>query len=554
MDRRAVGVNDNGVMRRATRPVATSARRETAPPAHVLWLLEGDHAPAGAERGRLIQTHISYVVLRGDWAYKLKKPVDFGFLDYRSLERRRFFCEEEVRLNSRLSPDVYVGVSTVTRETGGRFTLDGSGEVVDYVVVMRRLADESMFDAVLARGGGTATEARTLAEIIARFHVEADRSGAESGFGSPAMIGLTWAENVAQVEPYVGRVVDAEAWESIRRYEESYLRDQEAVLLGRVEAGFVRDCHGDLRSESVALTEEAFLVLDCVEFNARLRIIDVISDLAFLLMDLESRDRADLSDEVLARYLSITQDMRWGGLLDFYRCYRAVVRGKVNALQLGEAEVPRKQKREALAASRRYLRLAARYAARRRDGRLVVMMGTTGSGKSYLAGALSGRLGAQLITSDATRKRLSGRDPWARTAASGVGVGIYSEAMTERTYAALLAEAQAELGRGEPVILDATFGRARWREAAAELAADCGVSCDFLLCEAPAAVVAARIEGRGEEVGAVSEGTWEVYLSQREAFETVAAIDGTGLQRIDTGGSLRESVAAALVGLGVAAD
>ncbi|PZC47235.1 MAG: hypothetical protein DK306_001209, partial [Chloroflexi bacterium] len=430
-------------------------------PPHIAWLQT--HAPslAAGETGQLIQTHISFVVLAGDRVYKVKKPVDFGFLDFTTVEKRAVMCAAEVERNGRLSPDVYLGVEAIRPQGDGFVLGEGSAEAADYAVVMRRLPAEGMLEAMLPEGRVTAAQVRAIAGVVADFHLGAERSDAITEFGSRAVIEGNWSENFAQTEAAVGECIERASFEGLRAYVSGFLDANAALLRRRQEAGWIRDGHGDLKVSAIALVDAepvaaSVRILDCIEFNDRMRYGDVAVDLAFLLMDFESRGRADLADEALAAYLSRTLDGELPLLLPFYECYRAYVIAKISTFAAADSQVPAAERAAATENARHHFRLAAVYAGRASGPRLVLVGGASGSGKSTLATALAGRLGGRWLSSDVVRKRLAGLAPRAASG-SGVGAGLYDAASTAETYAALLTEAELTLADGQSVILDASF-------------------------------------------------------------------------------------------------
>ena len=527
-------------------------------PAHISWLL--DHAPGlpPGESGLLVQTHISFVILAGDRVYKVKKPVDFGFLDFTTADKRARMCAAEVERNGRLSPDVYLGVEAI-RPHGDGFALGDGAPVdsapIDHAVVMRRLPARGMLESMLAQGRATADHARAIADVVAEFHLGAERGPAITEFGARAVIERNWSENFEQTRPAVGDTIDRAAFDALRAYVTRFL-DANADLLRRRRAeGWIRDGHGDLKVTAVAFDlgpeDEPgeppgdVRILDCIEFNDRMRYGDVAADLAFLLMDFASRGRPDLADALLARYLARSLDADLPLLLPFYECYRAYVVAKISTFAAADRHLPAADREEARAAARHHFELAAGYAGGAAGPRLIVVAGPSGSGKSTLATALAGRLGARWLSSDIARKRLAGLDP---TAASGSGIdsGLYDAATTARTYDALLREAEASLRDGHPVILDATFSDPAQRHAAAALARRLDVRCDLLVCDASADIVRARLRIRAGDPAAVSEGTWRIYERQRPAFDQVHLPHPARVHRIDSGADLARSVPAAL--------
>ena len=523
-------------------------------PAHISWLI--DHAPGlpPGESGLLVQTHISFVILAGDRVYKVKKPVDFGFLDFTTAGKRARMCAAEVERNSRLSPDVYLGVEPI-RPQGDGFALGAGGAgdpaPIDYAVVMRRLPADGMLESMLAQGRVTAAHARAIAGVLAEFHLGAERGPAITEYGSRAVIERNWTENFEQTRPAVGDTIDRAAFDAIRSYVARFLDGNEGLLRRRRDEGWIRDGHGDLKVTAVAFdpgpADESgdVRILDCIEFNDRMRYGDVGGDLAFLLMDFASRGRPELADELLSHYLARTLDADLPLLLPFYECYRAYVVGKISTFAAADPHLPAADREEARATARHHFGLAAGYAGGAAGPRLIVVAGPSGSGKSTLATALAGRLGARWLSSDIARKRLGGLDP---TAASGSGVdsGLYDAATTARTYDALLREAEVSLRDGHPVILDATFSDPAQRRAAAALARRLDVRCDLLVCEASADIVRGRLRSRAGDPAAVSEGTWRIYERQRPAFDGVHLPYPARVQRIDSGADLARSVPAAL--------
>ena len=527
-------------------------------PPHVSWLI--DYAPGlpPGESGRLVQTHISFVILAGDRVYKVKKPVDFGFLDFTTADKRARMCAAEVERNSRLSPDVYLGVEPI-RPRGDGFALGAGGPgdpgPIDYAVVMRRLPADGMLESMLAQGRATAAHARAIADVVAEFHLGAERGPAITEYGSRAVIERNWTENFEQTRPAVGDTIDRAAFDALRAYVTRLLDANEGLLRHRRDEGWIRDGHGDLKVTAIAFDlgpeDEAsdpasgVRILDCIEFNDRMRYGDVAADLAFLLMDFASRGRPELADELLSHYLARTLDADLPLLLPFYECYRAYVVAKISTFAAADPHVPAADREEARVAARHHFGLAAGYAGGAAGPRLIVVVGPSGSGKSTLATALAGRLGARWLSSDIARKRLAGLDP---TAASGSGVdsGLYDAATTARTYDALLREAEVSLRDGHPVILDATFSDPAQRHAAAALARRLDVRCDLLVCEASDDVVRERMHSRAGDPAAVSEGTWRIYERQRPAFDQVELPPPARVHRIDSGADLARSVPAAL--------
>lgn len=489
--------------------------------------------PHAVDRIELIQTHISYVLLAGDYAYKIKKPLDLGFLDYSTLEKRRHFCEEEVRLNRRMCSDTYLGTVPVTQDAAGGYRLGGQGEAVEWAVQMRRLPADRAMPALLARGEVDFDMIRAIAERLAEFHLSAETNDYIASFGSVEAVMVNWRENFEQTAPYIGRTITQEQWEYVKAYVEGFVERERPLFERRVAEGRSRDCHGDLRAEAIVFKDGDVCIYDCIEFNDRIRYGDVASDIAFLAMDFDVRGRPDLADDLLGLYLNVTQDSTLPLVLNFYRCYRAYVRGKVDGFQIDQPEVGKRQQAAAGRRAQRYFRLAQAYAAQRTPRALVIVSGLSGTGKSFVAYALASRLGAGVISSDVTRKRLAGVlptephiEPWA--------TGIYGPELTERTYAAMLDEAARLLAEGRAVILDATFLKRAHRDAARRLAADRGARFLALELRCREDEVRRRLSQRVGGRWVVSDGRWEIYQRQKETFEPLDEIPPRAHIIVDT--------------------
>jgi aminoglycoside phosphotransferase family enzyme/predicted kinase len=500
-----------------------------------------DH-PAGDIE--LLQTHISYVLLAGPYAYKIKKAVELGFVDYGTLDRRREMCEAEVRLNARLCPEAYIGVVPVTRAHGGHL-INGDGEVVEYAVKMRRMPHERMMPHLLEHAAVTRQHVRALARRIAAFHEASHGDARVASFGGVQAVRENWQENFDQTRPYIGRTIEAETYEAIDAYVGSFLRGEAALFDERRLGGRVRDCHGDLRSDSVVIHPDGSIcVMDCIEFNDRLRYGDVASDIGFLAMDLEFRGHQPLSDELLATYIDASRDGTLPLVLPFYKCYRAFVRGKVESLQVDEPEVPDDQRKAAADRARRYFTRAGSYATERRPATVLMMLGLSGTGKSYVAHAVAARVGAVVLSSDVARKRA------ARITQRGrLSEVAYTPAARARVYDELLREARAHLKRGHSVVLDATFMLREHRDAARAVAQRAGVPLLVLHVTAPEEEMRQRLDERAGGDVSASDATWAVYLTQRNRFEPPAELPEGAIIELDGAAPVDESVDAVMARL-----
>ena len=474
----------------------------------------------------VLQTHVSAVFLAGDFAYKVKKPVHFDFLDARSLECRRELCAQEVALNRRLSPELYLGVVPVTRGPEG-LLVGGEGPPVEFAVRMRRLPEGRMMDRLLEARALTREMVERVAEVLAPFHARADAGPGVAALGTPAAIQALWDEHFAQTTPFVGRTLTPIQDGFLRAMVGAWSVRKHPVLAGRVAQGRIRDGHGDLRTSSVCFTEP-LAIFDCLDFSARYRCSDVAADVAFLVMDLRLRMRPDLAEAFVGRYVERSGDVELPSLLPFYVSYRACVRGKVESLRAAEPEISAEQRAEAERIARRAFGLACDAASEDLPPLLLVICGLSGTGKSTLAAELGRRRGWEVLSSDATRKAMEGLAPEARATAA-LDQGLYAPEVTRRTYERLARDAGAMLAASRTVIVDATAQSAWQREVLAGAAQATGSL--FLLAEVRAsdAVVRARLAARSTQRDAVSDAGWDVYLAQKARWEPIGAPGWTHL-------------------------
>jgi aminoglycoside phosphotransferase family enzyme/predicted kinase len=490
---------------------------------------------------RLIQTHISYVVLAGAYAYKLRKPVDLGFLDFTSLEARRLDCEAEVRVNSRACQSLYYGVEALRRD-GDDYHFGGEGETVDFAVKMRRLPSERMLAALLARGQVDFEMVGRLVWKVARFHQAAEGGDRVRRVGGLAALEQAWSENLRDLEALGLDGADPARVGAFRAYGEDFWRANRALLLRREEEGRVRDCHGDLRADSVCFDDAApdgICLFDALEFSERLRFTDTGLDIAFLAMDVERRGFPETAAVLLSLYTAAMGDSTLPLVSSFFLCHRALVRAKVAGILAGQAEVPAAQREGAQDEAALHLRLAAQYARPNAAPAVVVVMGLSGTGKSVLAGAVAHRIGAALLSTDIARKELAGSLPTGRHAAP-LQSGLYAPSVTERVYSALAAGAEAFLRDGRAVVLDGTFLRRDQRATVTALRDRFQVPLLFVECTAPEALVRERQEQRSSQPWTASDATWEVYLSQKSRYQP--PLEARRLLSVDTSRPLLTSV------------
>jgi uncharacterized protein len=500
------------------------------------------HRPAQVE---VVQTHISVVFLAGDVVYKLKKPVRFPFLDYSTLPLRRHYCQEEVRLNRRLAPTVYLGVASVLSGGDAYTVADGplsDARVVDYLVKMRRLPQERRLDSLLAADQVTKVGIHTLAKRLVQFHRTASTDQAVV-YGTPDLIWQAIADNFQETAPFVGQTLSATQYALIRDFSRRFFTEHQELFRARPLRGRVREGHGDLRCEHVYFLDEGVTIVDCIEFSPGLRTCDIASELAFLTMDLELQGAPALAAELAHTYAVQSEDADFLRLLPFYQCYRAYVRGKVESLKSREPEVPPAEQERARGQARRAFRLAARYARGAPPATLVVVCGRVGTGKSTVARVLSEHTGFAVLNSDVVRKRLAGLLPTARAGAD-YRAGIYSQAFTRRTYATLHTQAEEELRAGRGVIIDATYKQPEDRQAVLALAGRLGVPVLFVECRTSPAEVERRLREREQRSDSVSDADWAVALREQENFPAFDDLPERSHLVIHTEGAIEDAVAA----------
>ncbi|MBW2171961.1 MAG: AAA family ATPase [Deltaproteobacteria bacterium] len=484
------------------------------------------------------ETHISKVFLTGDYAYKVKKPVSLGFLDFATLRNRRHFCLRELSLNRRLTSNVYLDVLPITWQDG-KYYLAGPGSPIEYTLKMRQLsADRSMLR--LLHKGKINTEAlQALAGVLSRFHAQAPTGGHINTFGEWEAVWANCEENFQQTEGFVAKILPERTYQIIRAATRSFLRRWRDLFQNRVEMGRIRDCHGDLRTGHIYFVD-GIQVIDCIEFNERFRYSDIASDLAFLAMDLDHEGYSDVSQNLLAAYVQHTKDQNVFVLLDFYKCYRAFVRVKVNCLRLHEGGLSTSEYDRILEDTYRYMELAYRYAVQFTRPTLWVMSGLPASGKSVIAEEIAKAFGIRVFRSDVIRKELFGVEPTAEVDVA-FEEGIYSRTATSLTYGKLLLLTQEEIEKGCSVILDATYSSRRHRSEVLRLARDMDVNLIFVECVCHEDLIKERLRER-ETVPSISDARLPHIREIKTAFEPLDEVPDEMHIVVDTGKPLEENM------------
>jgi aminoglycoside phosphotransferase family enzyme/predicted kinase len=511
----------------------------------------------------VIQTHASAVILTSDLVYKLKKPQNFGFFDYSTPALRRHFCQQEVRLNAPLAPQIYLGITPVLTSPDRPYhfgpilspdtapapgTTFADGTVIDYAVVMVRLPDTATLKSRVQTGRAELPLLAEIARFVATFHTTTRTDEHIASFGSLDVIRGNWGENFVQMQPYIGRTLDHATYDRIVTYIQHFLAARPSLFASRAREGRIRDCHGDLRMEHVYILKNAndpsdsqtrLAILDRIEFNERFRYSDVVGEIAFLVMELDGASRSDLSRAFVDAYIAATADETLRELLPFYLCYRACVRGKVLSFQLDEPEISATQREFSRQQATELFSLAAHYAHGPTSPVLIMVGGLMGTGKSTIAHALQQDLGWTLLSSDTLRKRLAQLDP-AQPQPDAFGQGVYRPEWTAHTYDALRTEASAVLAHGRSVLLDASFIRRIDRQMMESVARAHGATILFVECICPPETTlerlaqrwSARTQTKHLPSNTASDGRPELYDAQRALWEPFMSGEELDVQHI----------------------
>ncbi len=499
--------------------------------------LEGS-SEAGVE---LIETHISWVLLAGECAYKIKKPVDYGFLDFSTLEKRQFFSEEELRLNRRFSKDLYQSVVPIVLEKSG-VNLYSDGQMlsddhvlIDYAVKMKRFRTSDAFDQVYLQQPLEYSTCESLAQILASFHQDASVAGKDTEFGSAQLVFSPMQDNFAHLNQHFKDEVLAEKLLYLSSWSDNEFKQLEDLLVQRKMQGFIRECHGDLHLGNITWFEGRITFFDCIEFEPKFRWIDTVNELAFLLMDFEYQGGYQQANWTLNTYLTHTGDYAGLKLLNFYKVYRALVRAKVS--ELTYASLTKEAKASVSVDSNNYLAECLRYVdlaisyTKQKKSIVVMMQGVSGSGKSTVAREIAATLCAIHLRSDVERKRLFGLAP--KDSSHLAAKDIYNPSATEKTFSTLLEITGEAVKAGFSVVLDTTLITRRLRQPFIDYAKQHNILAVIVHCDVPFDQIKDWISDRIAKGNDPSEATLEVVKQQIEHFEPVVDEEGVQLLRLD---------------------
>jgi aminoglycoside phosphotransferase family enzyme/predicted kinase len=512
-------------------------------------MIRPEFYPHRPDHVELIQTHISYIFIAGDYVFKVKKPLDFGFLDFTTLDKREFYCHEELRLNRRLAPKIYLDVVPICEDARGQLVLDNKGRIVEYAVKMLTLPREKMLKTLFQKGNVDHLIMHAVAEKLVDFHRHAATGGAIDEIGSIDTIRRNHDENFEETKTYVNITIPPHQYNFIKSNAHNFIDSHAALLNKRVRDHRIREGHGDLHLEHICIMDpespeearegpvgintERIIIFDCIEFNERFRYDDVAAEVAFLAMDLDFYGYSDYADTFVHAYIRHSGDSEIGKLLNFYKCYYAYVRGKVFGFKIHEDTVGHNEQEESAKIAARYFELAYMYAARLEKPTLILMAGLTGTGKSVRAKLIADYIGADIIVTDILRKEILNIAPTERHHEE-FGKGIYSEEITRKTYERAHERASEKLRNGRSVIIDASYKSRIERQNASKEASRCGADFFILECICPEDIVRKRLDLRLSDTGEASDGRWEIYMAQKESFEAVTEINATSHIILDT--------------------
>ena len=493
------------------------------------------HAVAAVDQ---CETHISKVFLTGKYAYKIKKPVYLEFLDFTTLAKRRHYCNRELTLNRRLTTGIYLDVVPITL-TNEQYYLAGPGEPVEYAVKMRQLPDKLSMLQQVRRGKLCKDAIDELAQVLVKFYKHSPTGETINSIGGWSTIRTNTEENFSQTEQFAGNFIDAHMFQIIRAATRSFLIRHKALFDRRVEQGKIRDCHGDLRTEHIYFSD-GIQIIDCIEFNDRFRYSDIASDLAFLTMDLDYQGYPHVAKQLISSCLHYTEDEEMLVLLDFYKCYRAYVRAKVDCFYLQAADPAGNIRVELLREIRRYLNIAYRYAVKYTRPTVWVICGLPAAGKTTVAKMLAKLFSLVILRSDVVRKELFNLSP-VESQDLPFEEGIYSKEATALVYGKLLMQAQEEIKKGGSIILDATFSRCHQRDEALRLARDLDANIIFVECMASNETLKKRLSIR-DSSRTISDARLRHFQKFRARFEPITDLPEEMHIRINTEILLKKSL------------
>ena len=478
------------------------------------------------EQIELIETHISWVILTGKYAYKIKKPVNFGFLDFSTLEKRKKFCEQELTLNRKLASEIYLDVVSINNSAHNPI-ISSNGKAVEYAVKMRQFPQSAQLDNRLTAGKLTLKNIDAIAQMIAHFHGTTEIADSSMNFGNSIIVNHAVEENFLQIRQHLHTHDYETRLTALSQWSETEEKKLQNTFTQRKSDGFIRQCHGDMHLRNMLWLHDKPMAFDCIEFNPELSWIDVISEIAFLVMDCQYRQQPQLANRFLNSYLEATGDYKGIEVLPYYLCYRAMVRAKVNILRYEQAGISNEEKQKAVVEFESYIDLATSYT-QPKATRLIIMRGMSASGKSTISQQLVDTLGIIRIRSDVERKRLFGVTT---NSQNNIDSGIYSAQASEKTYDKLAKLAASIINAGYSVIIDAAFLKYKQRQVFQQLAEHLNISFVILEILASAETLRQRIKQRKNDI---SDADLNVLNHQLESHQPLHQDEQTKMISINT--------------------
>ncbi len=479
---------------------------------------------------QIIQTHTSWVFLTGEYAYKIKKPVNFGFLNYSTLPLRYKYCQLELKLNRRFSREIYLEILPI-RKYKNKIGFLEKGEIIDYAIKMKELPQERIMTNLLLKNEIDYLTIKNLANVVGNFHNSLRNDKEDLIYGSLEIIRYNWDENFYQTKDFINKTIKKKQYNSIKEAVEKFIFEKEDLFLKRIKEGKIKYCHGDLHSQNIFVCDKIYL-FDGIEFNKRFAISDTFSEIAFMIMDLEFYERKDLADYFLDNYLRITNDFSGLALLTFYKTYRAYVRGKVTSFLLLQ-EV--KEKEKILKKAKRYFELAGTYANNLfGEKKFFIFFGLIGSGKSFIAEKLAVKKEAIVLKTDVVRKELANISPEEERKVA-YKKNIYSYFFSQRTYKYLIKRGKKYYENGYSVFLDGTFNKKEWRDMVKKIL-NKKISPVWIYLYAQEKVIKERLK----KARKISNGRWEIFCQMRKDFQPVRGFKN--LIKIDNSKNYKEVI------------
>ena len=490
---------------------------------------------------RLVQTHSAYVIIVSPYVYKIRKPVDFGFLDFSDLEKRHYFSEREIELNKRLCPEIYIGVVPISLK-GGHLVFGEGDEVVEYAVKMHKLPGRHFLKERLRRDDMKLEDLDQLALKLKYFYEDQKPKEEIENWGRIEKLRISTEENLRQVEGYINVTLSKPAFVTLQFYTDSFYDHKAFLFHSRIREGRIKDCHGDLHLDHIHIRNQAVCIYDCIEFNDRLRYIDVANDIAFLAMDLDFNGRPDLARYFIIRMAYLLEDSSLLQIMDFYKCYRAIVSGKCESLRSREREVPASQREMSKTRAQRYFRLALRYSVAGSQPMVLILMGHVASGKSALAMGLAKELGWEILSTDRIRKELVHSQ-------TNKNTRLYSDEMKDHVYERLFEDTESLLKKGRGLILDATFSRRTHRDQLRERLDNLTVPYCFIETRTSDEVRKERLLQREENSNQNSDARLRNFDTLKQFYEPPDELHSLQALTVDTKQKLENSLRDSLKGL-----